>query len=676
MKKSLQFQQFSSHVDISFWKELGRRKLDEYRLSDDAVKISGVYDVARHGGKLGARLSVSSDSFVALEKQSNDIKGVCTYGILRNFNTIEDFKAADRSSMLEELGKMIWDDVLSGEAITHPERLNPFLVVTFADLKKHVFVYWFAFPVLLPSTAFIKSYEIKAANSLLSEKSSLTQLEEGILNEDKRPEPIFFLKLKEKNKKAFEVFPFHKLFEKDLESKDFENIVIGFLDPCSLPDYPGWPLRNLLFLLHYHLQLKKVTVLCYRDYNCKFENSVKSKLLTVEFLDRQKDGQKYPFTKVGGWERNQKNKMGPRHVNLSRFMDSRMLADSAVDLNLKLMRWRIIPELNVSQLSQTKCLLFGAGTLGCYVSRALIGWGVRNITLLDNGTVSYSNPVRQPLYEFSDCSSGEGGKGADKAVAAAASLQRIFPGVNAKGIRMSIPMPGHAVGAGENEEKVRSNTTAIEKLVKEHDVLFLLTDTRESRWLPSVLGARHKKLTINAALGFDTFMVMRHGNRINQLGCYFCNDVVGPQDSMSNRALDQQCTVTRPGLAAIASATAVELLVNVLHHPKGAAAPADSAQPLSYRPSQGGQGSALGLVPHQIRGFLSHFSRILPVAKCFDRCIACSSSVVSAYNEDLVVNACNDSKYLERLTGLDELQRQAEAALDEIDAFDDSEDEW
>jgi hypothetical protein len=48
------------------------------------------------------------------------------------------------------------------------------------------------------------------------------------------------------------------------------------------------------------------------------------------------------------------------------------LADQAVDLNLKLMRWRILPALDLDKVAGTRCLLLGAGTLGCYVARTLM----------------------------------------------------------------------------------------------------------------------------------------------------------------------------------------------------------------------------------------------------------------------------------------------------------------
>lgn len=55
----------------------------------------------------------------------------------------------------------------------------------------------------------------------------------------------------------------------------------------------------------------------------------------------------------------------------------------------------------------------------------LQGWGVRRITFVDNAKISYSNPVRQPLYEFEDCLGG----GKSKAMAAVDRLTKIFPGV-------------------------------------------------------------------------------------------------------------------------------------------------------------------------------------------------------------------------------------------------------
>lgn len=83
-----------------------------------------------------------------------------------------------------------------------------------------------------------------------------------------------------------------------------------------------------------------------------------------------------------------------REINLKEMMDEQSLARDAIDLNVKLMKWRMLPSLDFDEIKNKKCLLIGAGTLGCQLSRNLIGWGINNITFVDYGKISYSNPVR------------------------------------------------------------------------------------------------------------------------------------------------------------------------------------------------------------------------------------------------------------------------------------------
>ncbi len=183
-----------------------------------------------------------------------------------------------------------------------------------------------------------------------------------------------------------------------------------------------------------------------------------------------------------------RGKPGPRVADLSQALDSSYLMAQAVDLNLRLMKWRLWPSLDTERLASTRCLLLGAGTLGCAVARALLGWGVRDITLVDNGRVSYSNPARQCLFEFEDAEARS-----FKAVAAAARLRKIFPGVRSEGIVLSIPMPGHPLNltpqtsgqSGQGDEGPISEDEAqyrrLNELIQSHDVCFALTDSREAR---------------------------------------------------------------------------------------------------------------------------------------------------------------------------------------------------
>ncbi|KAL8583578.1 hypothetical protein ACOMHN_028348 [Nucella lapillus] len=235
------------------------------------------------------------------------------------------------------------------------------------------------------------------------------------------------------------------------------------------------------------------------------------------------------------------------------------------------------------------------------------------ITLVENSRVSYSNPVRQSLH-LEDCLDGCG------------SLFTL-----------------RTVWMAGVEEQVEEDVRQLERLTEQHDLVFLLMDTRESRWLPSVVAAANRKIVINAALGFDTFLVLAESAGDTKSaavseeipGCqllfYFCNDVVAPGNSLKDRTLDQQSTVTRSGVSMMAGALTVELLVSILQHPKGVDSPSETSSKEDNLTKEAK--CSPGRVPRQVRGFLARFVQILPAGHALDKRTACSPVVLRKYRD-------------------------------------------
>ncbi|KAL3424245.1 ubiquitin-like modifier-activating enzyme atg-7 [Phlyctema vagabunda] len=693
MATPLQYAPFASEIELPFYTALSNSKIDHDKLDDSARQVLGLYEPrASTSPEASCRMQVLGNALTSTQVPAGCVRAE---GIIKNYNTLEDFKNADKPMILNMAAKQIWDAINDGTIYSVPSLLSSFTVVSFANLKKYTFQYWFGFPALHSDPTWKRT----AVDRFTGEESTALVDSYGTwkYSVDNREHGFFLAKrvrrttLNEPNKDAeadqdhdpdtpgdslgfrWEVGSLGAYERGFFDNVEKEDRFVAFVDPSTYPDNPGWMLRNYLVLIRRRFKLNRVQVICYRDIHAK-RHEARSVVLHLESdAAFETEGVRTPkMPKVTGWERSASGKLSSRTIDLAQYMDPTRLADQSVDLNLKLMKWRIAPDLDLEKIKDTKCLLLGAGTLGTYVSRNLMGWGVRKITFVDNATVSFSNPVRQPLFDFKDCLEG----GAKKAFRAAEALQEIYPGVDSAGHVMSVPMLGHPI---TNETKTKTDFEKLQNLIEEHDVIFLLMDTRESRWLPTLMGKAAGKIVMNAALGFDTYVVMRHGIASSEdgpaaLGCYFCNDVVAPADSMKDQTLDQQCTVTRPGIAPIASALLVELLISILQHPKGARAPAPKVAI-----NQGSSGveyerdpptHPLGVVAHQIRGFLSSFKNMLISGPSYDCCSACSSKVVDAYKNDgweFIKRALTEKDYVTELSGLAEVQRQAEAAANDVE---------
>ncbi|KAK8805375.1 hypothetical protein WA158_002031 [Blastocystis sp. Blastoise] len=195
-------------------------------------------------------------------------------------------------------------------------------------------------------------------------------------------------------------------------------------------------------------------------------------------------------------------------VDLSKYIQSNSISQNSITLNLKLMKWRVYPELDMDTLCSMRCFLIGAGALGCSVARALMAWGVSSMILLDHARISASNPIRQSLYTFKDIQSNQ-----YKSILALESLKAISPSLSASALTFSIPLPFKETKQFLHSEQFFKQFLQLCLAIDQSDVVFLLTDTRESRYLPTILCSLANKKCISIALGNDDMLVMKYGER-------------------------------------------------------------------------------------------------------------------------------------------------------------------
>ena len=265
----------------------------------------------------------------------------------------------------------VWDAINDGTIYSCPSLLASFVVLSFADLKKYHFSYWFAFPAIHSTPSWTPSpstsggaLEGERSNNDASYWRHLTTSESSTLVDavqtwryttDSRQHG-FFLARKNRlsmsgttpnvsigpestsdppenarsssaddDRSPWSISPLSGFDSGFFKAAPEYDCFVCFADPSNYADAPGWMLRNLLILVRQRWNLNRVNILRYRDVQSR-RDQARSMTMTLESVQPQAknsapDEGTVAMPKVTGWERNASGKLSGRVVDLTAYMD-------------------------------------------------------------------------------------------------------------------------------------------------------------------------------------------------------------------------------------------------------------------------------------------------------------------------------------------------------------------
>lgn len=102
---TLKFAPWQSDIDVQFYAALAHIKINHDKLDDSARKVLGLYEVrANDAPSRSNRIQIHPNALTSDDTPPNHCRAE---GIIKNCNTIEDYKNLDRTQVLERCARSV-----------------------------------------------------------------------------------------------------------------------------------------------------------------------------------------------------------------------------------------------------------------------------------------------------------------------------------------------------------------------------------------------------------------------------------------------------------------------------------------------------------------------------------------------------------------------------------------